>query len=489
MDERSELNGTNSTSETASSETPITDSSDPTSPTQSAYQITISEADIEPETSSNMTMQPPATDAESEQNISEAPTADTEGQESISTQLTTTAISSAAPMSTDKTNKRLIILAAISILLIVVIGIAVAWLLKTKDASTGTEHTSSLPTEQPKLGVAITLVDGTTEYMKPGANWQAATASTELKEGDSIRTLNASRAVLTLDDGSAIRLDAGSTIKLISLAANHVKIQQVDGTIYSRVAVNSERRYVVMTSDGTYEALGTAFTTTETETESGVQVYHSSVKTNLSSEPIDEGKQYYKVNRAASLQGKITDIDVDGLVGNDFISWNLSEDEKDPHLADKLGILARIKERAEAKERERLNAEVAAREQAEKEAAEQAAKEAEMKKKAEEAKQNNTPKGPVERGTMTLVNTGGTLRWTYTGKAIYGYKLVYSKKTTKPTFGKDSSIYFSDIDTMSASLPLKNIDDGKYYVRICAYTADTDPEGCVDYSNFVVMSL
>lgn len=487
MDEHTELNGVENTNETTDTQ-PLTaddqaNQDRPTSIDPHTPPIAVSEADIEPETSSDMTAQLPAADTELPQNMA------VEEQETAPQEGTAIAAPAAVVPAAEKSNKQFILLAVASLVLVVVVAVVVAWLLSSKEVSSPTDNTSSVLIEQPKLGVAITVADGSVELLKLEGDWQAATTNSELQEGDSIRTLAGSRAVLTLDDGSAIRLDAESAIRLADLSADHVEVEQVSGTVYSRVVANSERHYVIATDDATYEALGTAFVTTKTTTKSGVQVYHSSVKTSLASESVSEGKQCYKAGDDASSQSKITDINIDELVDDTFINWNLSEDEKDTSFKDKLGVLPQIKEHAEARERERQNAEEAAREQAEKEAAERAARDAEIKKQAEEEKQSNAPKGPVERGTMTLVNTGGTLRWTYTGKAIYGYKLVYSKKTTRPTFGKDSSIYFSDMATTSASLPIKNIDDGKYYVRICAYTAGTDPDGCVDYSNFVVMTL
>ena len=82
------------------------------------------------------------------------------------------------------------------------------------------------------------------------------------------------------------------------------------------------------------------------------------------------------------------------------------------------------------------------------------------------------------------------LNWNYTGKAVHGYKLVYSKSNTSPAFGNSEAIHFSDMNEMSGSLPSKDsIGSGKYYVRVCAFTADTLADACVDYSNIVILNL
>lgn len=123
--------------------------------------------------------------------------------------------------------------------------------------------------------------------------------------------------------------------------------------------------------------------------------------------------------------------------------------------------------------------------QAEKAAAEKAAKE-----KAEKEKQQQTLGEKVTRGAMTLSSSGTAINWNYTGRAVHGYKVVYSKTNTAPTFGTDNAIYFDKIGTVSTTLTKKDVGGmGKFYVRVCAYTANTENEPCVDYSNIVVVTI
>lgn len=91
----------------------------------------------------------------------------------------------------------------------------------------------------------------------------------QLKEGDAVRTADG-RVVLTLDDGSALRLDANTNVTLTSLVATDVKIAQTGGTAYSRV-VPSERSYTVTVDGAEYKALGTAFSTINHTDEKGVR--------------------------------------------------------------------------------------------------------------------------------------------------------------------------------------------------------------------------
>ena len=315
-----------------------------------------------------------------------------------------------------------------------------------------------------KMGVAVTLVDGAAEYQRGAGAWQALTDDSQLKEGDAVRTADG-RVVLTLDDGSALRLDANTNVTLTSLVATDVKIAQTGGTAYSRV-VPSERSYTVTVDGAEYKALGTAFSTINHTDEKGVQVYQSSVKVKGVTDAVTEGKQYFKASADAALKDKVTDINLDTAAENEFLQWNLGEDEKVDTFKSKLGVLPKVKERAEQKAKEQ--------------------EEATEKEKTTKKDGKNEQKDKVTRGSITATAQGTTVNWTYSGKAVHGYKLVYSKNTNTPTFGSDNAIYYSDPASTSGKLSNKDgLPSGTYWVRICAYTAGSESEPCVDYSNTV----
>ena len=315
-----------------------------------------------------------------------------------------------------------------------------------------------------KMGVAVTLVDGAAEYQRGAGAWRALTDDSQLKEGDAVRTADG-RVVLTLDDGSALRLDANTNVTLTSLVATDVKIAQTGGTAYSRV-VPSERSYTVTVDGAEYKALGTAFSTINHTDEKGVQVYQSSVKVKGVTDAVTEGKQYFKASADAALKDKVTDINLDTAAENEFLQWNLGEDEKVDTFKSKLGVLPKVKERAEQKAKEQ--------------------EEATEKEKTTKKDGKNEQKDKVTRGSITATAQGTTVNWTYSGKAVHGYKLVYSKNTNTPTFGSDNAIYYSDPASTSGKLSNKDgLPSGTYWVRICAYTAGSESEPCVDYSNTV----
>lgn len=381
--------------------------------------------------------------------------------------------------------KHLLLAIAGSVLLFVVIGVLAWWMLMgNKESSSTTEDMLSAATEQTKLGVAFTVIDGTVTFSSDMESWQPATTDSQLKEGDSIKTGEDGRAVLALDDGSAVRLDANTTVTLESLLADAVTVNQVGGSVYSRV-VPSDRSYVVKIDETTYKALGTAFMTHKNTTNTGVQVFQSSVESSDLDEAIPEGKQHLKPFGDYMGEIAVADIDIEAALDNSFLNWNLTQDESDANFKQRLGILSEIKERAAAR-----SVELEALKQ-QKEAAERALKEKLEAERIEKEKAHSNS-GRVTRGTMVLSASGQSrgLSWTYTGKAVHGYKLVYSTKNPTPIFGADEAHYYSNMHETSGQLPKKSKHGNeKYNVRVCAYTAGTDDEKCVDYSNVVVIDM
>ena len=397
-----------------------------------------------------------------------------------------TVLPAAMPPAPKKGSKRTKIFAAIGIILLILAGATGWWFLGGKDTVTSGDDSSKVNGKQPLLSATVTSVDGTAELSSDGQKWQPINASTQLKEGDSIRTGIDSRAVLVLSDGSIARLGSESSIKLVSLSTKEVKIEHLTGTVYSRVVSNSERKYVITATETTYEALGTAYLTIETEKESGVQVYESSVKTNAVSETISEGKQYFKRHSDEALQGKITDINLETLAQSEFIKWNIAEDEKVETFKDKLGVLSEVKKRFTTAEQESDTIEE--EETPAPSGSDTTPKPIEQKPPVDD--KDDEPATPVqtfERGTMTLTVSSDRkfAEWNYTGKAIYGYKLAYSTSKVYPTIEDSQSIYFSSMNETSLRLPTDRLPKGTYIIRICAFTSDNT---CVDYSNYGVIS-
>ncbi|HMQ95961.1 MAG TPA: FecR family protein [Candidatus Saccharibacteria bacterium] len=385
-----------------------------------------------------------------------------------------------------KKSKRPLVFALLGVALVLAATVIVYVLMQqnSSEEATGHDQSATPQTQRNVLGLQAIVVDGGAEYRAQSGDWQALAVNMQVAEGGEVRTAPNGRVVLSFDDGSVLRLDANSQARIDSLATNDIKIAHLSGTVYSRV-VESDRSFVVTVDGTSFTALGTAFATTNTVSEKGVQVYQSQVKASEVAEAIAEGKQYYKMNPDKTLKDSVTDIDVSALADNAFLAWNTSEDEKDAKFKDKLGILSKVKEKSNEKAEEKEK-----KQQAEKSVTEKTKQETEKKTKEKQQKsekQNNSSKEKVTPGTMSITAYGDKVRWSYTGKAVHGYKMVVSKTSQTPTFGKDHAIYYPTIGDEWGELGKKDA-PGTYSVRVCAYTAGTQDQPCIDYSPVVTIT-
>lgn len=356
----------------------------------------------------------------------------------------------------NKKRLKLIVL-AIAAVLIVLGAITAAYLLTQNDGDSDPAETTQSQTPVPQL--AVTVADGLVEMSTDGESWKQIEAGSTLSQGDSVRTDDKARTVLLLDDGSAIRLNHDSVVTLTSLDPNNISIDSSRGEVYSRV-VASERNFAVVTPADTYTAQGTAYKTVSTDTEQGVEVYHSAVGIAKADKIVAEGKRYYSKSADKKRTGKVTDLPSDTLEKDAFMRWNLDQDKKASEYKNKLGFLTKLEEASKKKEAE--------------------------KKAKQEAEKKNTPAPAPTQNAFTLsakaVDNGINLNWNMGNTAVKnGFKLVYSTTSKTPTFGTDYAYYVSTPTTRNFTLALK---DGKTYnLRVCTYVSSSS--SCAAYSNTV----
>jgi hypothetical protein len=296
------------------------------------------------------------------------------------------------------------------------------------------------------LGVVVSLIDGTAKYSKDGQSWDKLTTETAVAEGDWLSADAASRVILTLDDGSIVRLDESSTISLSNLSADNVVVSNESGDVYVRV-VTSDRSFIVAVDETNYSAQGTAYLTINETTQKGVQVLQSTVKVENVETAITEGKQFYKEHANIELKDKVTDISVDELKSSSFMVWNLEQDKQSEEFKDKLGYLTKIEETPEP----------------------------EPEPAPASASIKLTGKVAAEKGV--------TLNWTVNNiGSVEGFKIVRSKKTTTPTYGKDEASFASGSSTRTYTW--KDGSGVTYNYRVCAYKGKT----CTVYSNSISLT-
>lgn len=345
-----------------------------------------------------------------------------------------------------KRKKFLIVLA---VLAVAAIAIATFVIVMQKSVTKNDQEAS---VQRSLLGAAVTVLDGAAQYGSDNESWQDLSLDSKLSEGTYIRTGEGARVVVTLDDGSAIRINSISTIHLESLDSQNIAIENVSGEVYTRV-VASERTFTVSSGEESYQALGTAYKTVNKTDVKGVEVYQSSVSVKKAGQTVAEGKRYYIESSSAELKNVVSDIPLDQLQKDEFLKWNLEKDKAATEFKDRLGYLKKLEEAPAP---------------------------------APVPTPKPTPAPTVASGVVlsgSATAKGAALSWKLSGvSAPKGFKIVYSKEAN-PTFGSSQATYVSDPGARSSEIKIK---DGKtYYFRVCIYTGD----GCTNYSNNVKLVM
>lgn len=415
-----------------------------------------------------------------------------------------------------------------------------------------------------KQGAALTEVNGVVEYNN-GSGWKVVETGTSLEQSHQVKTGADSRAIITLDDGSAIRLNGNTTVTLGELTTTTVMVKNEGGQLYTRVSPSENRDFVVFIDEDPYLALGTAYKTVNEDAQKGVEVYHSKVKvidktkTDLE---IAEGQAMYSVYPDKEQVKKVVKLDIEKLKDDEFLKWNKQQDEKDKEYADKLGFIKNIDDPKSGEPKPEpapatpapitQNSTVANGISAWGSNAGNGIKVSWSVKGVDTSKgykiaystKDTTPrygensakyvspgesskvlsltdgktwhirvcayrgngacdsysntisvtapykeKAKVSRGSMSANMDGNVIYWSYSGSAIYGYKVVWntSGNPTYPASGTNGGYkYISNPRITAFDLPEKiGQPSGNYKVKVCAYTAGTESEKCVDYSNNV----
>ncbi len=438
-------------------------------------------------------------------------------------------------------------LASILAVVLVVVGLF-AFILSsggTDNNGFANEEKVEVDDSAPRMGIAVTLQQGTLEAKDEEGNWADAPDDFQPVEGDALRTVGAaSRAVLTFDDGSALRLDANSEIELISLNVERIVIRHLDGYTYSRVIPADDRAYIVESTDAQYEAQGTAFKTAASGDEQAVEVYQSSVLETSSNEEPKEGEKLTVKNRVEpSKDGNIEKLDIEVVKQDQFMLWNKELDEQDENFKNSLGFLKDFTA-PEIKITSHQEGQTVLLDSNANEGTIEFSGNTEKGSSLTVQSKSQAGSSPVtislgdngefttpvltaplgssvfeftakdRTGNKTTFNirinfqrksapVGGSgnvileaeydtendkviANWALTGslEAKEGYKLVYSN-SQNPTYPSDNPQF---IEGTSASLKAIKFDSGKsYYFRVCIY--DEDNNKCTNYSNQVKVDI
>lgn len=371
-----------------------------------------------------------------------------------------------APIQSPPIKKRSFLLISASILLIIFLSLATYFLLNYKKSSL-------------KISASLVYAEGEVEYQKSNTGWKTAFSGLTLSQGDWIRVLTSGKAILNFDDGSSIRLNTNTVVRLTDLSPDNMVITNNKGEIYARVS-QLDRSFIVQTANASYQAMGTAFKTVNQDDLQGVEVYQSQVKilgVNSNDELlIEQGNKYYLVNISQpDIVNSVTAINLDDVKKDDFLTWNKQQDEKIAEFKDNLGILINIVNLTPTITPQLSPVDTIIPSQA---------------PPTDTPAPTKTPKPTVapksdDSGQITLTATatgdGISFNWTVTGiDSNLGFKLVKGTDPNPVYPGND----YQYLSTPSIRQYTWKITDGKtYHFRVCRYLGSS----CGVYSNDITV--
>ncbi|MBW3022839.1 FecR family protein [Candidatus Woesearchaeota archaeon] len=108
--------------------------------------------------------------------------------------------------------------------------------------------------------VAYLNIDSGRVEVNKGSGWQAATDQMELKEQDSVRTLEDGQASIVFFESDIMEMQPNTEVSLTELVANSVKVNQKSGETWNRVSkLTGTREYEVETPNSVATVRGTGF--------------------------------------------------------------------------------------------------------------------------------------------------------------------------------------------------------------------------------------
>ncbi len=213
-----------------------------------------------------------------------------------------------------------------------------AILLFNKSKNTPTE----IRQKSTEIGANLTYFEGNVEYFD-GGSWKPATDEIDLYSNYGVRTASDSKIIVTLDDGSVLRLDENSELALTSLNPDHIVITNVTGSLYSRV-VKAEREFEVLVDEYNLKSLGTAYKTINNDDIKAVEVYHSEVEIkgmdSAQNILVAQGNKFYLYNAQNPEEvGKLIEVNPEEIKQDEFVMWNKEQDEVVNDFKSQMGVL------------------------------------------------------------------------------------------------------------------------------------------------------
>ena len=108
--------------------------------------------------------------------------------------------------------------------------------------------------------VAYLNIESGNVELNRGAGWQAATDQMQLKQKDSVRTLQDGQASIVFYESDIMELEPNTEVSLTQLVANSVAVNQKSGETWNRVSkLTGTRQYTVETPNSVATVRGAGF--------------------------------------------------------------------------------------------------------------------------------------------------------------------------------------------------------------------------------------
>jgi len=233
-------------------------------------------------------------------------------------------------------NKKMFLFGSMAAFAIIAAILGTVLLINSKKDPITKDQTST------QIGANLTYFEGKVEYFN-GQAWAPAIDELDLYSAYAVRTADNSRVIVTLDDGSVLRLDNNSEMALTSLDPDHIVITNVAGSVYSRV-VKADREFEVVVDEYNLKSLGTAYKTINEENVKAVEVYHSQVQIiglNTNDDIlVSQGNKYYLYNAENPEEvGKLIEVNIEDVKQDEFVVWNKEQDEVVEEFKSQMGVL------------------------------------------------------------------------------------------------------------------------------------------------------
>lgn len=172
--------------------------------------------------------------------------------------------------------------------------------------------------------LAVLFIEqGTVQYKSYDGEWDSASSGMKLNQGDSLKTLEDSKAKIILSD-SVMRLDAQTEITLDTLNQEKISLTQSVGKTWTRLLkISGIKEYEVSTPNAIATVRGTGFSVDAGEEQTEVKVAEGSVEIDSYKEKavVEENKEIIIQKDDINLEEKEEDI-----VKDQWINENLELD-------------------------------------------------------------------------------------------------------------------------------------------------------------------